>query len=98
MSSAQAIEQVMPERAIGARVEPNPRRPKRGSYTPQAETLSLLKTSGNAINFSNPSGSLIQGTIQAASITNAMLANSTMTVDGSTCTWGSAALTAVTPR
>ena len=50
MSSAQAIEQVMPERAIGARVEPNPRRPKRGSYTPQAETLSLLKVSGNAIN------------------------------------------------
>jgi ferredoxin len=28
----------------------NPRRPKRGSYTPQAETLSLLKVSGNAIN------------------------------------------------
>jgi epoxyqueuosine reductase len=50
MSSAQANEQVIPERAIGARVEPNPRRPKRGSYMPQAETLSLLKVSGNAIN------------------------------------------------
>jgi ferredoxin len=29
---------------------PNPRRPKRGSYTPRAETLSLLKVSGNTIN------------------------------------------------
>jgi ferredoxin len=30
--------------------EPNPRRPKRGSYTPKAETLALLKVSGNPIN------------------------------------------------
>ena len=28
----------------------NPRRPKRGTYRPQPETLSLLKVSGNAIN------------------------------------------------
>jgi epoxyqueuosine reductase len=28
----------------------NPRRPKRGSYTPKAETLALLKVSGNPIN------------------------------------------------
>jgi epoxyqueuosine reductase len=28
----------------------NPRRPKRGTYSPRPETLSLLKTSGNAIN------------------------------------------------
>jgi epoxyqueuosine reductase len=28
----------------------NPRRPKRGSYTPRPETLALLKTSGNPIN------------------------------------------------
>lgn len=28
----------------------NPRRPKRGSYVPKAETLALLKTSGNSIN------------------------------------------------
>jgi Pyruvate/2-oxoacid:ferredoxin oxidoreductase delta subunit len=30
--------------------EPNPRRPKRGSYIPKEETLALLKVSGNAIN------------------------------------------------
>ena len=29
---------------------PNPRRPKRGSYTPRPETLALLKVSGNPIN------------------------------------------------
>src|ERR1035441_9820267 len=28
----------------------NPRRPKRGSYKPKAETLALLKVSGNPIN------------------------------------------------
>ena len=28
----------------------NPRRPKRGTYTPKAETLALLKVSGNLIN------------------------------------------------
>jgi epoxyqueuosine reductase len=30
--------------------EPNPRRPKREQYRPKAETLALLKTSGNPIN------------------------------------------------
>jgi epoxyqueuosine reductase len=30
--------------------QPNPRRPKKGSYAPKAETLALLKTSGNPIN------------------------------------------------
>jgi len=30
--------------------QPNPRPPKRGTYAPQAETLSLLKVSGNPIN------------------------------------------------
>ena len=30
--------------------QPNPRRPKRGSYKPKAETLALLKVSGNPIN------------------------------------------------
>jgi len=30
--------------------EPNPRRPKRNSYSPKAETLALLKVSGNPIN------------------------------------------------
>jgi epoxyqueuosine reductase len=30
--------------------QPNPRRPKRGSYAPKAETLALLKASGNRIN------------------------------------------------
>ena len=30
--------------------QPNPRRPRRGTYRPQPETLALLKTSGNAIN------------------------------------------------
>jgi hypothetical protein len=29
---------------------PNPRRPKRGTYNPKAETLALLKASGNPIN------------------------------------------------
>jgi epoxyqueuosine reductase len=29
---------------------PNPRRPRRGSYTPKPETLALLKVSGNPIN------------------------------------------------
>jgi len=37
----------MPGAAV---VEANPRRPKRGAYRPKAETLALLKTSGNAIN------------------------------------------------
>jgi epoxyqueuosine reductase len=50
MSNAQANEQVMPEQQIAARAQPNPRRPKRGTYRPQQETLSLLKVSGNAIN------------------------------------------------
>jgi ferredoxin len=50
MSNVQTNEQVMPERSIGTRAETNPRRPKRGSYTPQPETLSLLKVSGNKIN------------------------------------------------
>ena len=30
--------------------EPNPRRPKREQYRPKAETLALLKVSGNPIN------------------------------------------------
>jgi epoxyqueuosine reductase len=30
--------------------QPNPRRPKRDSYRPKAETLALLKVSGNPIN------------------------------------------------
>jgi epoxyqueuosine reductase len=30
--------------------QPNPRRPKRGSYKPKPETLALLKVSGNPIN------------------------------------------------
>lgn len=30
--------------------QPNPRRPKRNTYRPKAETLALLKVSGNAIN------------------------------------------------
>ena len=36
-------------------------------------------TTGNVINFLNPSGSSIQATIQAASVTSAMLANTTVT-------------------
>ena len=32
-------------------IEPsNPRRPKRGTWTPQPETLALLRDSGNSIN------------------------------------------------
>jgi epoxyqueuosine reductase len=50
MSNAQASEQVVPQRPMAAGSQPNPRRPKRGSYSPQAETLSLLKVSGNMIN------------------------------------------------
>jgi epoxyqueuosine reductase len=50
MANAQVSERVMPERPIAAGDQPNPRRPKRGSYTPQPETLSLLRVSGNAIN------------------------------------------------
>ena len=50
MSNVQANEQVVPERPMGTRAQTNPRRPKRGSYTPQPETLSLLKVSGNKIN------------------------------------------------
>jgi len=34
----------------GIRDQVNPRRPKRGSYRPKAETLALLKVSGNPIN------------------------------------------------
>src|ERR1700689_5673490 len=30
--------------------EPNPRRPKRNHYTPNPETLAMLKVSGNPIN------------------------------------------------
>jgi ferredoxin len=33
-----------------ATAQPNPRRPKRGTYRPKPETLTLLKTSGNPIN------------------------------------------------
>ncbi|WP_158752226.1 4Fe-4S dicluster domain-containing protein [Acidobacterium sp. S8] len=43
-------DQSVSERPISTQGQPNPRRPKRGSYTPQAETLSLLEVSGNAIN------------------------------------------------
>ena len=43
MSTAQAAEQP-------AQDQGNPRRPKRGSYKPRAETLALLKVSGNPIN------------------------------------------------
>jgi len=51
MSTAQTPEPVKTERPIASQSNgPNPRRPRRGSYTPQAETLSLLKVSGNAIN------------------------------------------------
>ncbi len=42
-----------PEPTLQARpvaTQANPRRPKRGSYTPKAETLDLLRVSGNAIN------------------------------------------------
>lgn len=50
MSNAQVSEQITPEGPVVARAQPNPRRPKRGSYTPQPEILSLLKVSGNGIN------------------------------------------------
>ena len=42
-----ATAETMPRSAQG---QGNPRRPKRGSYTPKAETLALLKVSGNPIN------------------------------------------------
>ena len=53
MSTAQTAEPVVTEGSIAKRGDgprPNPRRPKRGTYTPQTETLSLLKVSGNSIN------------------------------------------------
>jgi len=50
MSNVQASEQLTPAPPIGASPQSNPRRPKRGTYTPQPETLSLLKVSGNSIN------------------------------------------------
>jgi Pyruvate/2-oxoacid:ferredoxin oxidoreductase delta subunit len=51
MSTVQQAEPAVTERPIAPKGNgSNPRRPKRGSYTPQAETLSLLKVSGNAIN------------------------------------------------
>lgn len=40
----------MSEKPVAAGARLNPRRPKRGSYTPQPETLSLLTVSGNTIN------------------------------------------------
>jgi hypothetical protein len=43
MSTAQTAERP-------AQDQSNPRRPKRGSYKPRAETLALLKVSGNPIN------------------------------------------------
>jgi epoxyqueuosine reductase len=43
MSTAQSAERP-------AQNQPNPRRPKRDSYKPKAETLALLKVSGNPIN------------------------------------------------
>lgn len=39
-------------------------------------------TSGNIVNFSNPSGSIVQATLQTAGVTNAMLANSTIGIAG----------------
>ena len=45
-------------------------------------------TAGNIVNFSNPSGSNIQATLQASGVTNAMLANPATTVNGQTCTLG----------
>lgn len=53
MSSNEANEAILREGPTAARgngPSSNPRRPKRGTYKPQAETLSLLKASGNAIN------------------------------------------------
>ena len=53
MSATEDADRTMRERSDAARgvtAQPNPRRPKRGSYTPLAETLSLLTVSGNAIN------------------------------------------------
>src|ERR1700689_5954575 len=43
MSTAPAASRAIQE-------QPNPRRPKRDSYRPKAETLALLKVSGNPIN------------------------------------------------
>jgi hypothetical protein len=39
-------------------------------------------TGGNIVNFSNPSGSNVQATLQTAGVTNAMLANSTIGIAG----------------
>lgn len=44
-------------------------------------------TAGNIVNFSL-SGSNVQATLQAASVTNAMLVNNATTVNGQTCTLG----------
>jgi epoxyqueuosine reductase len=53
MSATEDAEPTIRERpgaVRGVAAPPNPRRPRRGSYTPEAETLSLLTVSGNAIN------------------------------------------------
>jgi hypothetical protein len=53
MSSTEANEAILREGPTAARSggpSSNPRRPKRGTYKPQAETLSLPRASGNAIN------------------------------------------------
>lgn len=47
-------------------------------------------TSGNAVSFSNPSGSNIQATLQSASVTNAMLANPSFTFTATSPITGSA--------
>ena len=39
-------------------------------------------TSANIVNFSNPTGSVVQATLQALSVTNGMLANSTVGIAG----------------
>jgi len=46
-------------------------------------------TSGNVIDFANPSASNVEATIHTASVTNAMLVNPATTVAGKTCTLGS---------
>lgn len=54
--ATQQIDQTVPNakpastQSSGLGAQTNPRRPKRGAYQPQPETLSLLKVSGNAIN------------------------------------------------
>ena len=49
MAPTEAPEPAMQARPI-APTRANPRRPRRGSYQPKAETLGLLRVSGNAIN------------------------------------------------